>query len=62
MNQADEVSFDRQLDLFCAVLAAAVTFVVCILEFEISVWITVVVAAAVFVLGLRMGRWIVEIL
>ncbi len=56
------MSFDRQLDLLVTILTTVVVFVGCIFSGELSVKISLLVAAGVFLARLVLGRGISEIL
>jgi len=55
------ITFDRQLDILVAVLAALLTFVGCIFSGALTVASSSVIAVVVFLAGLFFGRRMVEI-
>jgi hypothetical protein len=59
---ATEMSFDRQLDLLVTILTTVVVFVCCTSYVALSVRISLLIAAGVFVAGLVFGRGIRKIL
>lgn len=56
------MSFDRQLDLLVTILTTVMVFISCIFSGELSVQISLFIAAGVFLAGLVLGRGISEIL
>jgi len=59
---ANEMSFDRQLDLLVTVLTTVLVFIGCIFLGALSVKISLLIAAGVCIAGLVIGRGIGKIL
>jgi hypothetical protein len=59
---ANEMSFDRQLDLLVTILTTVVVFVGCTFYGALSVKISLLIAAAVCLAGLVFGKGIRKIL
>lgn len=55
------VGFERQLDIFMAVVAALLAFVSCIFVIGISVKISLIISICVLLGGLIFGRRVAEI-
>jgi hypothetical protein len=54
------MSFDRQLDIFVAVLTALLTFVGCVFSGALTITSSLLIAAGVFLAGLLFGRTVAE--
>jgi len=56
------MGFNRQLEVFLAIVATLITFVSCALELELSIIVSVLISLCVLLAGLVLGRRISEIL
>ncbi len=56
------MGFNRQLEVFLAMVATLITFVSCALELELSIIVSVLISLCVLLAGLVLGRRISEIL
>jgi hypothetical protein len=54
------MTFDRQLDVLVAVLAAFLTFVGCVFSGALTITSSLLIAAGVFLAGLLFGRRVAE--
>jgi hypothetical protein len=56
------MGFNRQLEVFLAIVATLITFVACAFEIELSITASVLISLCVLLGGLIFGRSISEIL